>query len=51
VGGNWQDKTPLRMNIAYFVVDTAENEIRELWPGKKIQAGYLAVWQSSTQQN
>jgi transcriptional regulator with XRE-family HTH domain len=39
VGRNWQDKTPLSMNIAYFVVDVADKEIQEIWAGKQFQFG------------
>jgi transcriptional regulator with XRE-family HTH domain len=40
VGDHWADKTPMRMSIAYLVVDLADREITEIWAGKRFQFGY-----------
>ena len=40
VGDHWANKTPVRISIAYLVVDLAEREITEIWAGKRLQFGY-----------
>ena len=40
IGDHWADKTPMRMSIAYLVVDFADREITEIWAGKHFQFGY-----------